>query len=108
MPQPLSLTVSSTNGPGYAHRRGQFTARHGYAWSIVKLPAARHRIAGVDHEVEQHLFDVARIRQDLDSVASNRKRSSMSSPISRRNIFSQFDHDDIEVENARAARSACG
>ena len=93
MPQPVSLTrehhvaarARASCCAGHRSRVAASTLR-----GLDGQPAAlRHRVAGVDGEVQDHLLDLARV--GLDAAPGRvraRSSSSMSSPISRRSIVS--------------------
>ena len=75
-----------------------------------QLPAVRHRVAGVDREVDQHLLDLARVGSDRAEALLQQVTSSMSSPISRRSILSVsrttvVQADDARLEHLLAAES---
>jgi hypothetical protein len=64
MPQPVSLTASSTCGPGFGVVVGVGFVQLGVAHLDGELAALGHGVAGVDRQVEQHLLDVAGVGLD--------------------------------------------
>ena len=69
---------------------------------MVSVPPLRHGVAGVDHQVHQHLLDLARDRRSRwpRSGRSIRRRS-MSSPISRCSIVLRLRDQRVQVEHLR-------
>ena len=71
MPTPVSLTASSTCGPGAPSPCAAtccLVERRRCAVSIVSAPPSRHRVAGVGGEVEDHLLELRAVGLDRREV----------------------------------------
>ena len=65
-----------------------------------ELAAVRHGVAGVDHEVHDHLLDLSRIGIDAAQLRiGSLVLSSMSSPISRRSMLLHAGDHGVQVED---------
>ena len=65
----------------------------------MTVPAVRHRVAGVDDEVDQDLVELARIRPDVAGVGSSLRTSRTFSPMSWRSIGSRRGDGVVEVDH---------
>ena len=69
--------------------------------------ASRHRVAGVDRQVQEDLLDLAGSARTGQGRVERTVARSMCSPISRRSIFSSSGDDVVEVEHG-GCTPACG
>ena len=58
------------------------------AVSMVSVPPAAHRVAGIDRQIEDHLLDLAGVGDDPAKSHGEARGSEMFSPIVRRSSFS--------------------
>ena len=74
MPQPVSVTASCTYDPGFTatwQRRVLLVDLH-VGGLDRELAALGHGVAGVDHEVHEHLLDLTRVGQGQAEVGRER------------------------------------
>ena len=99
---PVSLTASCTYTAA-AVDAATFEQSRYRIW-----PSARHGVAGVDRQIHQHLLDLPGVGAHEPEPRFAAHTSSMSSPITRRSIFSVLARDCVRGRALRGAASACG
>ena len=81
IPVPVSLTLTAVYRPGGSSGRvGRDLVDVDVGGLDDQLPASRHRVAGVDGEVDQYLLDLATVGEHRPQIAARSVTSSTCSP----------------------------